>query len=408
MNMELMTEWARCNLIDVPWPQTLLLAYIIGRLFTMISVRAAHRFDFLARPNFRSSHTIPTPRIGGVGICAAFLTIVAVSHTVLPNWGIAPEMWVMCLILGGVWSAVGGFLDDVLEFPPLWKLFFQLIPLALVFMFDIVITKMYIPFIGFVYFDPWTSRLLTIIVVIGLINVYNFMDGMDGNAALFAVFVLLGLLPSYATVNAWIFAPETLVIASLIGAILGFFKYNKPETLPNKKTFMGDSGSQFVGFALAILVIRGNEANSRAPVLGSLILVSPFVFDVVYTLSHRIWRRVNLCQGHREHLYQRLLICNNENHALTLRFAIGQFVLALLAGIFYNACAWLVNLRRIPADIKFNIQCIMGALFIVAFCSLIADTFYIRYRERRKKASEQPMADSAPSPSIDEQKSSPE
>ena len=63
-----LSVWWYQNAVRVPWISSIFLGILFGILFTLLSIRAARRFDFLARPNFRSSHTIPTPRIGGVGI----------------------------------------------------------------------------------------------------------------------------------------------------------------------------------------------------------------------------------------------------------------------------------------------------------------------------------------------------
>jgi len=383
-----LSVWWYQNAVRVPWISSIFLGILFGILFTLLSIRAARRFDFLARPNFRSSHTIPTPRIGGVGIGAAFLAVMLCSQLFFPFGRMYPTDWFIALVVGGMWAAVGGFLDDVLEFRPAWKAFFQLIPLAVVFLFGVTLKSLYIPFVGIVVLPYWLQIASTVIVVIGLMNVYNFMDGMDGNAGFFALFVLFGMIISIAAVRVHLYTTEVLAIGALIGAIAGFLQFNRPGTPIERKTFMGDSGSQFVGFALAVLALHGNDACDRTPILGSLILVSPFVYDVTYTLTHRLWRRVNVFKAHREHLYQRMLILCNEDHGTALHFAKGQFILAMSLGLLYNIFNWILVIpsRHPLSEGKVNLfnWCLVILLTIALLC-LVSDTIYIRRRERKAR-----------------------
>ncbi len=372
--------------LRVPWLECLVLAYFLSRIFTGMSVDAAKKFDFLSRPNFRSSHKVPTPRIGGVGMLVAFLAVMAFTQC-FNEICIMPYHWVFALALGGVWAAVGGFLDDVYEFTPPWKALFQLVPLGFIFIFDLTLKTLYIPFVGNVTLPYWLQVISTGVIVIGMMNVYNFMDGMDGNAASFAIFVFGGLFVNLFSIDSILVANELMILCIFIGALIGFLAYNSPDTPPENKTFMGDCGSQFIGFALAVMVLRCNTLTTHTPFLGSVIFVSPFVYDVVYTLTHRLWRRVNVFRAHREHLYQRMLILCNENHAQALRFATGQFLVAFLLGLFYNVSnvyAAYAQYHMLSQHVT-RANWMMIAFFTLAILCLIADTIYIRRRERKAR-----------------------
>jgi UDP-N-acetylmuramyl pentapeptide phosphotransferase/UDP-N-acetylglucosamine-1-phosphate transferase len=156
-----------------------------------------------------------------------------------------------------------------------------------------------LPFLGEVSLGWWGIP-LTILWIVGLTNAYNFMDGTDGMAAsqgLVAGFgwALLGFQAGMHPV-----AGLALILAS---SCLGFLLHNWPPA----RIFMGDVGSAFLGYSLALMpLLFGRYADgSKGPLVG-LLMVWPFVFDTAYTFLRRLGRRENVFAAHRSHLYQRM------------------------------------------------------------------------------------------------------
>jgi UDP-N-acetylmuramyl pentapeptide phosphotransferase/UDP-N-acetylglucosamine-1-phosphate transferase len=143
--------------------------------------------------------------------------------------------------------------------------------------------------------------------------------------------VSVGIYLPLAAFHLLRFSGEVFVLSSLSGALLGFYLFNNPTRPQGEKTFMGDSGSQFVGFVLAIMTLRLADAGSRAFTFGAaLILLSPFLWDVSYTLVRRLVRGENILQAHRSHLYQRLLIAGwSHGQTLAVNFVLWGICYAL-------------------------------------------------------------------------------
>ena len=327
--------FAYYNLYLVPWPQAFGLGVLGGALLVRVSKDLALRFGVVARPGRRMSHDIPTPRLGGVGIAGAFF-LVLLAVQVLRPWPVAA--WSAGLVVGSGYAFVGGLLDDVLDMPAQWKFLFQAAAAGAAVMSGTSVTHLVLPGPIEVVIPQPLAGVLAFAFIVLMMNAYNFLDGMDGQAALFGLVALAGLGLPLVGLHVFDNAVEILAVAGLAGGLTAFFYYNWPGCPPKRKTFMGDCGSQFVGFVLAVLALRLNSTNPiETPLAAWLILFAPFLHDVLYTLLRRLARRENIFQAHRSHLYQRLLIAG---------WTHGQ-VLALNA-VLYLGCFALAYAYRLP------------------------------------------------------------
>lgn len=246
-------------------------------------------------PNARSSHSVPTPRGGGVAIVLAFmaaLPVLAVAN-LLP-WS---EMW--ALLGAGAGVAVIGFLDDHNHIPARWRLFghfawsiwalFWLGGMPPIGLFGISIDL------------GWFGHVLAAIYLVWLLNLYNFMDGIDGIASVEAICVCLGgaLLYSMLSFSGSLQPAAWVVPALLAVAVAGFLFWNFPPA----RIFMGDAGSGFLGITLGIFSL---QAAWVAPQLlwSWLILLGVFVLDATWTLLRRLLRGDKVYEAHRSHAYQ--------------------------------------------------------------------------------------------------------
>jgi UDP-N-acetylmuramyl pentapeptide phosphotransferase/UDP-N-acetylglucosamine-1-phosphate transferase len=127
--------------------------------------------------------------------------------------------------------------------------------------------------------------------------------------------------------------------------LLGLLAFNWPGTSPERKTFMGDGGSQFVGFVIAMLVLRLDESATYAfPSIAALIVLSPFIYDVCFTLLRRLSRGENIFVAHRSHLYQRLLIAG-WSHGKTLLLNSILWITCVYLAYLYARAGWLGQLQ---------------------------------------------------------------
>jgi Fuc2NAc and GlcNAc transferase len=259
-------------------------------------VRAhASRLRLIDRPNARSSHTVPTPRGGGLGIVAASVC----GILLLRPLGIAlPVSESTALVAGGLFVAAVSFVDDLWSLHPLVRLAVHV--LAAVFALQLVGGIVAVGFTaGGAVGLGMAGAAVTVLWIAGLTNAYNFMDGTDGLAGAQGV-VAAG---AWALV-AWLAGRADLALVALLlcGSSAGFLLHNwSPARL-----FMGDVGSAFLGYTLAVMTVIAARQDAVAAMAGPLVLW-PFIFDPVFTLARRARRGEHLMTAHRSHLYQRLV-----------------------------------------------------------------------------------------------------
>ncbi len=247
-------------------------------------------------PNHRSSHAHPTPKSGGLAIAAAFFIGIVALFLLSKEVRLPTPAFVSYLVIAGA-LLVLGFLDDLLELRASLKLLGQLACavgfVAMVSSVDAVA----LPGLGVVSLGAWGAA-GTVLWIVAVMNFVNFMDGINGLVSGVSLIAAAALGTLAATCDAPMVYFSCIVLAA---AILGFFVFN----FPGGRIFLGDTGSQFLGFVLASLAVIGNrEEGGHLSLLVVPCLLFPLLFDALLTLFLR-WRRgVRLAEAHREHLYQ--------------------------------------------------------------------------------------------------------
>lgn len=314
---------------------------MVSMLLVRLTILLSRHYDVMARPSDRGSHSIPTPRLGGLGSAAAFY----VTAIIMSSWGVhAPlESWRLVMFVGGAWALIGGALDDFQELPPRWKLLLQIAAAGSVVAFGFAPDTFELPFAETMRVPHIVAIIIATLVSFFMMNIFNFMDGMDGQAAVFGIITAFGL--AFFVGNhgfslgfgiTWTGMYLAGMAAIAAGSLLGLLFHNYPGREIEKKTFMGDCGSQFYGFILAVAALQAGDGppGERFPWIASLILFSPFIYDVVYTLIRRYSRGERLTQAHRTHLYQRLMVAG-WSHGQTLALNSVLYVAMLIFALIY-------------------------------------------------------------------------
>jgi UDP-N-acetylmuramyl pentapeptide phosphotransferase/UDP-N-acetylglucosamine-1-phosphate transferase len=278
----------------------------------------------LARPNARSSHSVPTPQGGGLAVMMATVLIVVVmliltakKYPVDFAWPYQP-----LLLLCGVGSLVAvGMADDILQLGVKLRLVVQVLAAGL------IVSALPVNLIFVSWLPASIIKLLLGIGLIWFINLTNFMDGIDGITVAEMVPVVIGVLlvlhfGSDASVRLSV-GIEVPALA-LLGGLLGFAPYNRHVA----KVFLGDVGSlpigALVGWYLIILAGRGHWA-------AAIILPLYYLTDATLTLGRRWWRGENLAEAHRSHFYQLATQRGFSVPAVTGRIWLLNGILVLLA-----------------------------------------------------------------------------
>ncbi len=292
------------------------LAGVISFLVTGWLATAPAWFRSLDVPNARSSHTHPTPRMGGLGIVATFVIILPLLWIMLigagRNWLLATKFGVA--LLSYVIIAAVGLVDDLRRIGPLAKYLGQLAAALIALWGGVLFLRFDLPFSGVITFGTVLGAVLTIIWLTGFSNFFNFMDGIDGLAG------GVGVIYSLALAVVCIGTSHRLVGAGclmLAAACLGFVAHNFPPA----KIFMGDVGSLFIGYVLAAFaVVTANNGEHPAPFIAVLLIFGTFIYDATFTIFRRIRHGEKLYEAHRSHLYQRLVIAGQSHHRVSLTY----------------------------------------------------------------------------------------
>ena len=268
----------------------------IGALFvTMVLVpplmRVAAPLRLLDVPDERKIHTELVPRCGGLAIA---------SGIILPllMW-LPKDAPMLSLLIGAVVVFLFGLWDDVRDLDYKVKLIGQIIALAIVMKGGIVLD--HLPFLGLDAAPPWLAYPATALFVIGITNAVNLSDGLDGLAAGCTLLTLAMIAFLAYQANGF---PALLLALTVMGGILGFLRYNTYPAI----VFLGDAGSQFLGFIAATLTIYLVEDLNTAlsPALPLLLLGLP-IFDTAWVMALRIRRGRSPFSADRNHIHHQFL-----------------------------------------------------------------------------------------------------
>lgn len=262
----------------------------LSLLLTSYLRRYALSKSLMDIPNARSSHTVPTPRGGGVAIVLSFLLLLLVLPVLsLLQWNSA---W--ALMGAGAGIAVLGFLDDHGHIAARWRLLghFAGAIWALFWLGGMPPIALF----GMSLDMGWLGLVLAALYLVWMLNLYNFMDGIDGLASVEAICVCVSASLIYALAGLGMLAWAPLLLAFTVA---GFLYWNFPPA----KIFMGDAGSGFLGITLGILSLQA--AWVSPPLLWVwLILLGVFIVDATFTLIRRLLRGDKVYEAHRSHAYQ--------------------------------------------------------------------------------------------------------
>jgi len=253
-------------------------------------LRYARRTELLALPSARSSHVRPTPQGGGLGIAVAFLLVVLADATV----GDRVTDLHVALLGGGGLVALTGWFDDRRTLNSYLRLL--LYGLAAAWAVGWLGGMPSLRFGASVLWLRGAGFLMAWLLIVFLTNIYNFMDGIDGIAGLEGVTTCL-----IAGALAFLTGDRQLasLAFSLGGASLGFLVWNWPPA----KIFMGDVGSNFLGYSIAVLAISSEERGGPS-LMTWIVLLGVFVVDGAATLARRLCMRKSPRVAHRTHAYQ--------------------------------------------------------------------------------------------------------
>ena len=331
-----------------------------------LAERIAWRIGAIDRPNERSLHSEPTPKLGGLAI---LLGIVVSALLFMPLGSETRAILIGAAVIAGV-----GVIDDVVTLSALPKLLGQAVAASIAVFSGVRLTAFTLPFVGGV--DPTTVELVTLplvdtvdlgelLSVIGIVaaaNVINFIDGVDGLAAgvcLIAAATLSIIALSLGRETAGVLAALTA------GASLGFLRHGFPPA----SSFMGDTGSNLLGYMLAVIAIQGAlKTNAVVALFFPLIVLAVPILDTGFVVAKRVKYRTPIYRADRWHFHHRMANIGFSQRR-TLAYLYGWTALmAMLA----------LALRFVPySDDRGNFDPLWTAVMLGCFVAVLSASFYI-------------------------------
>lgn len=304
----------------LPYIYIFSLSLLTTLVVTPLVIKLAFRIGAVDKPGYRKIHRTVMPRLGGLGIYLGFMVSLLVFLEL--------NAQVAGIILGGTVILVTGIVDDIRGISPWAKLSGQaLAALLVIYLGGITVTLISNPFDGYIQLGL-LSVPFTLLWIMSVTNAVNLVDGLDGLASGISIialttFSVISYFMGHTTVS--------LLAAGLGGAILGFLRYNFfPARL-----FLGDSGSLFLGFNVAVLAVLGllKGVTLLAFIIPILVLGVP-IADTFYAVCRRFLARRPIFAPDKSHIHHRLLK-KGYSHPQVV-------VMIYLASLFFSASALLV------------------------------------------------------------------
>ena len=270
-------------------------ALVVAAAVTPFAIWAAPRLGIMDVPkDERRVHKKPMPRFGGIAIYLGIMVSLLI-------FAVKDEDFIAVMI-GCTMIYILGLIDDVKDLKPVVKLAGQLICAATVYAMGIrieFITNYFGP--GNTDFGEVTCFVITMLWLAAITNAVNLIDGLDGLAA--GISAISALCIGYVSYIHGQYVP-TLAMMAIAGASLGFLPYNFHPA----KIFMGDSGSQLLGFSIAAVSVLGTvkSATIVVVIIPALVLGLP-IFDTVMAIIRRVAKRQSIGTADREHLNHRIM-----------------------------------------------------------------------------------------------------
>ncbi|MFN0038560.1 MAG: glycosyltransferase family 4 protein [Burkholderiales bacterium] len=330
------------------FPFALVTALVISMAIIPLMMRLAPSLGMVDMPDPRKVHVRPVPRVGGLGIVIGAVVSILMW---MPMQG-----WLPSFLVGSLVLLVFGALDDSMELGHYVKFIGQFAAaIGVVYWGDLWVR--HFPFVSG-ELDPAFGKPFAVMAIVGMINAINHSDGLDGLAGGESL-MSLGCLAYLGYLGGGF--DLVIVVGAVIGGVFGFLRYNTHPA----RVFMGDAGSQFLGFALAVLAVhltqQVNPGLSMA--IPALILGLPIV-DILAVLGQRIYQGMNWFRATRNHVHHRLLELGYAHYqAVVIIYSIqALFVVSailvryesdfLVLGIYVSGCAlvflmlWLAERRN--------------------------------------------------------------
>lgn len=330
-----------------------LLAFIVSFMATPYTIKIAHKIGAVDVPkDERRMHKKAMPKFGGPAVILGFLVaviylliVMSMEHTIYLQGSEQYGKKLLGMFLGILVLSITCVIDDIKVIKPITKLIGQTIAAIIAVAFGIRIGDFSIAFFSTTQMNEIVSILITIIWIIGVTNAINLIDGLDGLASGISVISSISLLIIFVLNGSPLIS--IILIAALSGALVGFWPFNFSPA----KTFIGDTGSNFLGYSLSIISILGvAKTYTIAVIVLPLIVLGLPIFDTLWAIARRLVKGKSIkaiFKADRGHLHHRIVAKGfDQKQAVLILYGIsatfGIFAVILLDSGLWKALSFLL------------------------------------------------------------------
>ena len=330
-----------------------ILAFIVSFMATPYTIKIANKIGAVDIPkDKRRMHTKRMPKFGGPAVILGFIVsmiylIIIMSIEGSLNLFTEQEYGekLLGVLLGIGIIAITGVLDDTKTLKPWQQLLGQVLAAIVVVMFGTKIEHLNIPFLYRVGLSEAFSTILTVLWIIGVTNAINLIDGLDGLSSGISLISCVSLLIIFLMNGSPMIA--TIIVTAMSGAIVGFLPYNFSPA----KTFIGDTGSNFLGFMLAVVSILGvAKTYTMAVIVLPVIVLGLPIFDVMFAITRRIVKGKSIkavFKPDKGHLHHKLVAKGfSQRQAVLILYglsaSLGMFAIILFDSGIWKALSFLL------------------------------------------------------------------
>lgn len=330
-----------------------LLAFIVAFMTTPYTIKIAHKIGAVDVPkDERRMHKKAMPKFGGPAVILGFLVsviyllIVMSMENTINLFG--PESYGMKLLgmfLGIVVLSITCIIDDIVTIRPIVKLFGQLVAAIIAVSFGIRLGEFNLSFINNPLMEEIVSCIITVVWIVGVTNAINLIDGLDGLSSGISVISAISLLVIFVLNGSPLVS--IVLITALAGALVGFLPFNFTPA----KTFIGDTGSNFLGFSLSIISILGvAKTYTFAVIVLPLIVLGLPIFDTLWAIIRRLIKGKSIkaiFKADKGHLHHRIVARGfGQKQAVLILYGLsatfGIFAVILLDSGIWKALSFLL------------------------------------------------------------------
>lgn len=354
--------------------RTYLTSFIVSFLFVLVTtpflIKTGIKHGFVDKVDQRKIHQGVIPRIGGIGI--AMGTLFPLFLLYFYNNFVSQTLFgsmenVVVIIFGGLSISILGLFDDIKGLPAKFKFLFQIALAVIAIYCGFSINAMSTPW-GVVQLG-WVGHFITVLWIVGIINAFNLIDGMDGLSSGVSFFACITIM-SLSIVNGYMFV--ALVSAALAGAVVGFLVYNFNPA----KIFMGDAGSMFIGYVLAVLSLKNqSKGHTIVSMLVPIIAMGLPILDTTLAFLRRFLRNQSIFSADKQHIHHILLSKGlNQRKVVFMLYGIS---------VVFTALAMLLIFQK---DVEAFLVIVVFSIVVFVIVSKLGYTemFYSRFKTRKE------------------------